>query len=110
GRRGCGGGGLVGEGTPGAARERLGAPRGVWLRTDGAPAEVLAALRGLPGAMEVRDEGGGRFRIDAGDGDFLRAVGEAVRRGGWTPLELKQETIDLEEIFRRLVREGDAAA
>jgi len=101
---------LVGEGTPAALRERLGARQRVWLRTDGAPAEVMAALRALPGTVEVRDEGDGRFRIDAGDGDLLRAVGEAVRRGGWTPLELKQEMIDLEEIFRRLVREGDAAA
>ncbi|MFN8544335.1 MAG: ABC transporter ATP-binding protein [Candidatus Binatia bacterium] len=96
---------LAGEGTPAELGARLGARQRVWLRTDGATGDVVAALGALPGVVAV-EQNGGRFCIEGGEGDLMRAVGEAVRRGGWTALELTQEALDLEDIFRRLVRQG----
>jgi len=40
----------------------------------------------------------------------VRAAGAAMQQRGWSILELREEPVDLEEIFLRLVRDGDAAS
>jgi hypothetical protein len=64
----------------------------------------------VPGVARVAREGSGFVLEGAGDADAARAVGEAVHRYGWSILELRQETLDLEDIFLRLVESEERSA
>jgi ABC-2 type transport system ATP-binding protein len=100
---------LAGEGTPADLGRRLGRRQRVWVRVE-APGEVVSAvLRGLPG-VERASEQGGAFVVEGALDDLARIVGEAMQRGGWPVRELRQETLDLEEIFLRLVGDGASRA
>ncbi|MCW5890116.1 MAG: ABC transporter ATP-binding protein [bacterium] len=94
---------LVGEGTPAELATRLGARARVVLRVDGPPDAVAAALRALAGVeVTTRD---GAFVLDAAtDLDLARLAGDAVRAGGWSVRELRQEERALEDVFLELVR------
>ena len=94
---------LVGEGTPQELAARLGRRQRVILRVDGPADEVSAALAGVPGVAHVTRVGTGFVLEGSGETDAARAVGEAAQRRGWPILELRQEALDLEEIFLRLV-------
>ena len=96
---------LVGEGTPAALGARLGGRQRVWLRADGAADAVAAALGAIPGVASVEREGDG-FHVEGSADDLARVVGRTIAAGGWPLVELRAEQIDLEEIFRRLVREA----
>ena len=101
---------VVGEGTPDELSARLGRRRRVVIRVDGPPEEVAAALTAVPGVLRVerRDSG---LALDAAErADVVRAAGAAMQQRGWSILELREESVDLEEIFLRLVRDGDAAS
>jgi len=101
---------VVGEGTPDELSARLGRRRRVVIRVDGPPEEVAAALSAVPGVLRVerRDSG---LALDAAErADVVRAAGAAMQQRGWSILELREEPVDLEEIFLRLVRDGDAAS
>jgi hypothetical protein len=51
----------------------------------------------------------GGFAVEAmGTLPLARRVGEAMLRGGWPVVELRQDTLDLEDIFLELVRSGAA--
>ena len=93
---------LAGEGTPAELGRRVGRRERVWLRVDGPPDLIAAALSILPGVVQVERTDGG-FVVE-GSGDLAGAAGDAVLRGGWTIRELRQETRDLEDIFLELVR------
>jgi ABC-2 type transport system ATP-binding protein len=93
---------LAGEGTPAELSERLAAAQRVWLRVDAPAGAAEAALRALPAVHAVVPADGG-FHVEGTGPDLARAVGDAMRVGGWTVLELSRETLDLEEVFRRLV-------
>jgi ABC-2 type transport system ATP-binding protein len=100
---------VVGEGTPHELAARLGGRQRIVLRVDGPGDAVAAALARLPGVADVA-QAGGTFTVEgAGDG-LARALGEAVHGRGWSLLELRQEAIDLEDVFLRLVRDGGRAA
>ncbi len=96
---------LVGEGTPAELNRRLGRGARVRVRVDGPAADVRAALAALAGVVGVVAEAGAFVVEGAEDVDLARITGEAIVRGGWTILELKQETVALEDVFLRLVRE-----
>ena len=101
---------VVGEGTPDELSVRVGRRRRVVIRVDGPPEEVAAALSAVPGVLRVerRDSG---LALDAAErADVVRAAGAAMQQRGWSILELREESVDLEEIFLRLVRDGDAAS
>jgi len=101
---------LVGEGTPDELNTRLGRRRRVVIRVDGPPDDVAAALAAVPGVLRVERRESG-LALDAAEReDVVRAAGAAVQQRGWSILELREESIDLEEIFLRLVRDGDAAS
>jgi len=52
-------------------------------------------------------EEGGAFVLEAGgEVDLVARAGEAVARAGWTLRELRQEPVDLEDVFLELVRAG----
>ena len=101
---------LVGEGTPDELNTRLGRRRRVVIRVDGPPDDVAAALAAVPGVLRVERRESG-LALDAAEReDVVRAAGAAVQQRGWSILELREESIDLEEIFLRLVRDGDTAS
>jgi ABC-2 type transport system ATP-binding protein len=94
---------LVGEGTPAELATRLGTRTRVVLRVDGPRDAVLAALRALAGVdVSTRDDA---FVLDAAtDVDLARLAGDAVRAGGWSVRELRQEERALEDVFLELVK------
>ena len=98
---------LVGEGTPGELSARLGNCRRVVVRVEGPGDAVAAALAALPGVMDVAPRDGGFVLETVGQRDAARAAGEEMRRRGWSILELREEPLALEEIFLRLVRDGE---
>jgi len=94
---------LVGEGTPRELATRVATRRRLVLRAAGPAAAVRAVVGALPGVQHV-DEGSAGFLVEAiGDGDLAQAVGEAMHRHGWPVVELRQETLALEDVFLRLV-------
>jgi ABC-2 type transport system ATP-binding protein len=94
---------LVGEGTPRELSARLGRGRRVLLRVDGPPEDVVSALTAVPGVLRVERRDGAVLLEATGDADLARVAGEAVQRRGWSILELRHETMDLEDVFLRLV-------
>jgi ABC-2 type transport system ATP-binding protein len=103
------GGRLVGEGTARELAERVGRRQRVVVRVDGPAETVVAALAALPGVAHVAREAGA-FVLEAdGSGDLVRAAGEAMAARGWTIRELREEMPDLEQVFLRLVRDGERA-
>jgi len=96
---------IVGVGTPAELGRRLGARQRVWVRAGGPDAEVRAVLAGLPGVERIEAEGAA-FVLVGLDGQLPRVVGEAMQRHGWAIHELRQERVDLEDIFLRLIEEA----
>ena len=104
------GGRIVGEGTPAELAARVGRRQRVVLRVHGAADAARAALAALPGAPRL-EESHGTFVLEAAsDGDLARLAGEAVQRAGLGLVELRQEPLDLEEVFLELVRRGEHAS
>ena len=101
---------IVGEGTPAELAARVGRRQRVVLRVDGTVEAARAALAALPGAPRL-EESHGTFVLEAAsDGDLARLAGEAVQQAGLGLLELRQEPLDLEEVFLHLVRGGEHAS
>jgi len=101
------GGRIVGEGTPAELAARVGRRQRVVLRVHGAADAARAALAALPGTPRL-EESHGTFVLEAAsDGDLARLAGEAVQQAGLGLIELRQEPLDLEEVFLHLVRRGE---
>jgi ABC-2 type transport system ATP-binding protein len=97
-------GAIVGVGSASELAGRLGSRQRVTVRVDGPAADVRAALAMLPDLVRL-DEHDGAFLVEAtGVSPLARRVGAAVQQGGWVVIELRQETLDLEDIFLELVR------
>jgi ABC-2 type transport system ATP-binding protein len=97
-------GAIVGVGSASELAGRLGSRQRVTVRVDGPAADVRAALAMLPDLVRL-DEHDGAFLVEAtGVSPLARRVGSAVQQGGWVVIELRQETLDLEDIFLELVR------
>jgi len=104
------GGRIVGEGTPAELAARVGRRQRVVLRVHGAADAARAALAALPGTARL-EESHGTFVLEAAsDGDLARLAGEAVQQAGLGLIELRQEPLDLEEVFLHLVRRGEQAS
>jgi ABC-2 type transport system ATP-binding protein len=79
----------------------------------GASSDVLPRLRGLPGVGHVSEEGaadgGSRLVVSAaGTEDIRSALAEAVVKSGAGLLELRRESVSLEDVFLKLTTvEGD---
>jgi ABC-2 type transport system ATP-binding protein len=101
---------IVGEGTPAELAARVGRRQRVVLRVHGSVDAARAALAALPGTPRL-EESHGTFVLEAAsDGDLARLAGEAVQRAGLGLVELRQEPLDLEEVFLHLVRRGEHAS
>jgi ABC-2 type transport system ATP-binding protein len=100
---------LLGHGSTAELARRLGARQRVALRVDGPPDDVRVALGGLVGVDGVRERDGAWLVEATGDGALARRIGSAMQQHGWAIVELRQEALELEEVFLELVRtEGRA--
>jgi ABC-2 type transport system ATP-binding protein len=96
---------IVGVGSASELAGRLGSRQRVTVRVDGPAAEVRAMLESLADLVRLEERDGGAFLVEAtGAVPLARRVGAAVQQGGWVVIELRQETLDLEDIFLELVR------
>src|SRR5437773_1924166 len=86
---------------------RVGRRQRVALGGDGPPEAVATALAALPGVERVAREAAAFVLEAAASADVARAAGEAMAARGWTIRELREEMPDLEQIFLRLVRDGE---
>ncbi len=94
---------IVADGTPGELRSGLAGSAELTVQLEAPEAEARAALAALPGAMEIRADGKGRFRIEVeGDNDLRRAVFRLAVERDWVLLELAQTMPSLEDVFLRL--------
>jgi len=105
-------GALVAEDTPESLARRLQAGERVEVQVKGPPAEVLTALRALPGVVEVVREGEGEvctYRVDARRGADLREqIARTVVERGWGLRRLTPVAMSLEEVFLRLTAGEEA--
>jgi ABC-2 type transport system ATP-binding protein len=99
---------LVGHGSTAELAGRLGARPARDVRVDGPPDDVRGVLGALAGVDRV-NELDGLARRGGGTGPLARRVGAAMQQRGWVVVELRQEALELEEVFLELVRtEGRA--
>ena len=100
---------LVAEDSPDGLARRLAGLGQVVVRVEGPPERVRACLAGLAGVSSVAaraaDEGAGTaFVLGSMEPEAVqRHVGAAVVGEGWTLLEMRVETVALEELFVRLL-------
>jgi len=100
---------LVAQGSPRELARALGARQRVTVRVDAPADAVEPTLAALPGVDRVEQRNGGWLVEATGDGPLAHRVGESMQRHGVIVLELRQETLDLEDIFLELVRGGSGA-
>src|SRR5262249_61881651 len=98
-------------GAPRGGRAPRAAGRGGWGRGGGGPPAAGGGARGRPPGPPRLKETRGTFVLEgATDGDLARLAGEAVQRAGLGLLELRQEPLDLEEVFLHLIRGEERAS
>jgi ABC-2 type transport system ATP-binding protein len=94
---------LVGEGSPAELGARLGGRRRLVVRVAAIDGDVEAKLAELR-LLAVRRVGEA-WHLDAQTNrDITTEIAALVQREGWSLRELREETLDLEEIFLQLVR------
>jgi ABC-2 type transport system ATP-binding protein len=103
--------------TPANLNRRVRQTTQVVVEASGPPAEVLAALRAVPGvrAVEIAPAGDGVHAVVSADvdRDLREDLAAAIVSRGWGLRELRPRTLTLEEIFLALVAsesENDEAA
>ena len=102
---------LVADGTPAQLRGGFSGGAEINVQLDAPATDARAALEALPGASNVRDDGGGRFRLAAdGGADLRREVFKLAVARGWVLLEMARTVPSLEDVFLRLTtHDADAA-
>ncbi len=101
---------VVAQDSPERLAERLRPSLRVTLRVEAEIDEVVGRLAGVGGVLSVRGDGG-RVHLEARDEATLREISRTIQEAGWLLLEMKHETLALEDIFLTLVRgEGGAGA
>jgi len=99
---------VVAEDRPEGLARRIEGAVTIHLRAEAPESELRALLSAIPGVhdLAVTD---GRLRFHARDDAVVREVSRAVTAQGWILLELSRDSLSLEEIFLRLVHDGDPA-
>jgi ABC-2 type transport system ATP-binding protein len=107
-------GNIIAEDTAAGLSERIQGASRIHLRVVGPRADIIAALRALPGVREVSEqeagengEEGQRFVVTSRDRDVAREIAQAVVSRGWALYELTPVTLGLEELFVRLTGPAD---
>jgi ABC-2 type transport system ATP-binding protein len=98
---------IVAVDTPQNLRSQIQGGARVFIEVEGPVADVLAAVKALPGVADARvvtQEGSrGSFHIDVeGAKDIRRDLSRTVVQAGWGLLELQSEKMSLEDIFIKL--------
>jgi len=97
-------GAVVGQGSASELARRLGTRQRVVVRVEGPADQVRAGLAALADVDRV-DEHDGVFAVEAaGATPLARRIGASMAERGWVVVELRQEALDLEDIFLELVR------
>lgn len=110
-------GSIIAEDTAAGLSERIQGATRIQLRIAGPRADMLSALRALPGVREVNEqetsesgEEGHRFVVISRDRAIARDIAQAVVSRGWALYELTPMTLGLEELFVRLTTEEQKEA
>ena len=78
------------------------------LRVEAPCQHVVELLSRIPGVIRVVPEAAdGSVRLEARNEGVLREVSRAIQDQRWLLLEIKRETLGLEEIFLSLVHEEE---
>ncbi|HEX9750508.1 MAG TPA: ATP-binding cassette domain-containing protein [candidate division Zixibacteria bacterium] len=102
---------IVADGTPDTLRAAASGHDRIHVEVRGPAHEVLDALKGLDGAARVSTDGqsagASRFVIEtAPAADLRESVFKLVRERGWVLLELRRESVRLEDVFRQLTTQS----
>lgn len=108
---------IIAEDTAEGLSNRIQGAARVLIRAAGPRAEILAALRALPGVREVSEQSseegsqeGYAFVVVSPDHTIAKNVAQLVVSKGWALYELRPLTLGLEELFVRLTAEQNLAA
>jgi ABC-2 type transport system ATP-binding protein len=94
---------IVADGSPSSLRAASQGQDRLWVEIKGPAGEVRAALEKLPGAARVAPDSNGRFVIEsAGGRDLRESVFTMVKDRDWVLLEMRRESVRLEDVFREL--------
>jgi len=95
---------ILAEDTPERLSDRLRSSLRVSLRVEAPRDAVVSLLSAIPGVIRADGDGpDASVRLEARGEDVLREVSRAIQEQRWLLLEMKRETIGLEEIFLSLV-------
>ena len=106
---------IVAVDTPGNLRTQIQKGARIFVEVEGPKAEVLAAIRGIPGVIEakiVAEEGArSRFQIESEQRQDVRvALSRSIVNKGWGLFELHSEIMSLEDIFIKLTTAEETTA
>jgi ABC-2 type transport system ATP-binding protein len=106
---------IVAVDTPQNLRSQIQGAVRIVMEIEGPSAEVLTAVQGVPGVLDVRvaSENGprSRFYIDSETGREIRTdLARTVVQKGWGLLELQSESMSLEDIFIKLTTAEESSA
>src|SRR5439155_19040151 len=108
---------IIAEDTAVGLSDRVQGATRTLVRAAGPRAELLTALRALPGVREVSEQDsessnqeGHNFVVTSLDRAIARELAQVVVGHGWALYELRPMTLGLEELFVRLTAEEQKAA
>jgi ABC-2 type transport system ATP-binding protein len=101
-------GSIVAEDTPDRLKASLQGGDRIHIEVRRPADEICTRLQSVPGVQAVNDAGQGVYEIDCSPGsDRREEIGVAIIQGGWGLLEMRQDSMSLEEIFLKLTREDE---
>jgi ABC-2 type transport system ATP-binding protein len=102
-------GNIIAEDTAAGLSDRIQGATRTLVRVDGPRAELVSALRALPGVKDVIEQEanengqeGQSFIVTSPDRAITREIAQAVVSRGWALYEMTPMTLGLEELFVRL--------
>jgi gliding motility-associated transport system ATP-binding protein len=99
---------ILADDTPERLSGRFRSSLRVSLRVEAPRHEVVEVLSRIPGVIRaLSEEADSSVRLDAQNEDVLREVSRTIQDRRWLVLEMKRETLGLEEIFLSLVHEEE---
>jgi len=97
---------IVAEDTPERLSMQIAGGNQIHVLVDGDGTGLADALRVLPGLTHVRAVKDGQFEIETAPGRDVRPdIARAVVNGGWPLLEIRRESVSLEDIFIELTKD-----
>jgi len=106
---------IIAVDTPHNLRYQVQGAARVFVEIDGPPAEIVPALKTLPGVVDVRvtaqNDGRCRVQVDSDTKqDVRRDLARTIVNKGWGLLELQSAAMSLEDVFIKLTTAEETAA